>query len=333
MPGSVGLPIRTRPCHPVGVAGHQGWDFFGLHEAPAHFPPDRAWNLFLRKCLLNHDTVARVWFRVTRTKGKSDRRVWGSEKTPAQEFLFSLLPHYTDRHVVGDAVPPVSFTVTNASRNWCKTASNSSLSSGVRLPSVFSWSMASRSIECLACSRCTSTLFVTGLGISPSAIAPCRYKVLTRKVRLAGGSGAWAPAGDGLGRLGRLGGVTGRLPLGLHLALPVFVHEEFLLGMLRFIRHWYTSQTPVTNGLNGESTVTARRASTPAKHRKHGHYNGDQTLLVFSPLSSLLSPLSSFFSPFSSWTRWPRATWRRNAAATKPANSGCGFVGCDLNSG
>ena len=81
-----------------------------------------------------------------------------------------------------------------------------------------------------------SALLVTGLGSRPRAIAPCRYSVLTRNVRSAGGSGPRASAGGrtaACGRLRRLFGRAGRFLLRLHLALPVLVDDELLLG--RFV--------------------------------------------------------------------------------------------------
>ena len=107
----------------------------------------------------------------------------------------------------------------------------SSVSSVVRLPSVFCWRTSRISIMCLAAGRFFSGFPLTGSGTSPRHIDAWMESELARYVRLAGGS---TPSGEApavcVGSTSAL--FTGGLALTLDLGLPIFVDNNFFCGIL-----------------------------------------------------------------------------------------------------
>ena len=218
--------------------------------------PRTGHGLFCGKAARKNDTAAEWEVQGKREKGETGKSEIGRQSVTNRNIPYQIFPSspfpplhrgvnlVRPRQFVGLVFPPVSFTVTNASRNWCSAASNSSLSSAVRLPSVFCWSMASRSIECLACSRRHVNLIRHRIGHQPQRDCPLQIKCAHQEGEIGRGERRRdAGRRRRVGRLGGLGGVAGRFPLGFDLALPVFVNEEFLFGMLRFFGHRYTSST------------------------------------------------------------------------------------------
>ena len=116
-------------------------------------------------------------------------------------------------------------------RSWYNMASMSSVSSGVRLPSVFCWRTSSMSIKCLACGKILFRLSADGIRHEPQEDDGLKGK-------RAGQVGQARRGQLDLGRRLRpacagsaLGPFAGGLALALDLALPVFVDNDLLFGI------------------------------------------------------------------------------------------------------
>ena len=117
-------------------------------------------------------------------------------------------------------------------RSWCSMASMSSVSSGVRLPSVFCWRTSSMSIKCLATGKVLLRLSAGRMRHEPQEH---RGLVEERTGQVGQARRGQLDSGDCLGPLARgsAPGLCGRpLALALDLALPIFVDNDLLFGIL-----------------------------------------------------------------------------------------------------